>query len=183
MDRQRAGARREGGDNRPDPAPFPADDGTPSMLADDRHSGQWHTQNGRGEGYGEAQRPSAPGQWPRESPPPPRRTPLDNRSTSWAGWAHKTASSGRVFGAVAHLSKSRRTARRRYSITDRMPGMGDHRPRHRTWLDDQPTLQAVGTFDVCSNAAVNSDLFCSLYRGRLQCFDAVGWAAGRASGL
>ena len=122
-----------------------------------------------GGGYGEAQRPSAPRQWPRESPPPPpRRTPLDNRSTSWAGWARKTASSGRVFGAVAHLSKSRRTARRRYSITDWMPGMGDHRPRHRTWLDDQPTLRAVGTFDVCSSAAVNSDLFCSLYGGRLK---------------
>ena len=44
----RRGARR-GGDHRSDPAPFPADDGTPTPPADDQHSRQWHTQNGRGD--------------------------------------------------------------------------------------------------------------------------------------
>jgi len=59
----------------------------------------------------------------------------DNRLTSLAGWARETAGSGRVSGAVAHLSKSRRAARRRDAIADRMLGMGDHRPevgRRRT---------------------------------------------------
>ena len=50
---------------------------------------------------GEAQRPSAPGRRAGESPPAPRRTPLNNRSTSRAGWVRETASSG----AVAHVSK------------------------------------------------------------------------------
>jgi len=57
----------------------------------------------------------------------PRRTPLDNRSTSRAGWATETASSGRVSGAVAHLSKSRCAARQRDVIADQMLGMGDYR--------------------------------------------------------
>jgi len=39
-----------GGDHRPDPAPFLADDGTPSPPADDQHSWQWRAQNGRGKG-------------------------------------------------------------------------------------------------------------------------------------
>ena len=73
----------------------------------------------------------------------PPRTPLDNWSTSRAGWADETAGSGWVSVAVAHLSKSRRAARRRAAIADRMPGMGDHRPtvgrgrtigRHFGWL-------------------------------------------------
>jgi len=42
-----AGARRGRGDHRPDPAPFPTDDGTPTPPADDQHSRQWHAQNGR----------------------------------------------------------------------------------------------------------------------------------------
>ena len=52
MDRRRG---REGGrgDHRPDPAPFPADDGTPTLPADDQHSRQWHAQNGQ-RGYGGA---------------------------------------------------------------------------------------------------------------------------------
>jgi len=77
-------AGREGGrgDHRPDPAPFPAKDRTPTPPADDQHSRQWHAQNGRGEGVrrsvtGEAQRPSAPGRRAGESPPTTRRTPLD----------------------------------------------------------------------------------------------------------
>ena len=87
--------------------------------------------------------------------PPSRQTPLDNRTTSRGGWARETAGSGRVSGAMAHLSKSRRAARRRDAIADRMLGVGDHRPDvGRGWM------MADGTFYVCSNAAVNSDLSC-----------------------
>jgi len=87
----------------------------------------------------------------REIPPPP---PVGRRWTR-EGWASETASSGQVSGAMAHLSKSRRAARRRDAIADRMLGVGDHRPDvGRGWM------MADGTFYVCSNAAVNSDLSC-----------------------
>jgi len=48
---------------------------------------------------------------------------------------------------------------------DRRPDAGYGRPqaRRRTRLDDRPTLRAVVTFDVCSNAAVNSGHSCLLY--------------------
>ena len=88
----------------------------------------------------------------------PRRMPLDNRSTLRAGWARETVGSGRISCAVAHLSKSRRAAQRRDVIADRMLGMGDHRP-----AIGRGRMMAVGTFDVCSNAAVNSDLSCLIY--------------------
>ena len=52
--------------------------------------------------------------------------------------------------------------RRGNAIADRPPGTEDPPS------DDRPTLQAVGTFDVCSIAAVNSDLSCFLYGGRLK---------------
>jgi len=39
-----------------------------------------------------------------------------------------------------------------------MLGMGDHRP-----AVGRGRMMAVGTFDVCSNAALNSDLSCFLY--------------------
>jgi len=68
------------------------------------------------------------------------------------------AGSGRVSGAVAHLSKRRRAAQRRDAIADRMPGMGDHRP-----AIGRGSTMSAGTFDVCSNAAVNSDLSGFLY--------------------
>ena len=72
----------------------------------------------------------------------------------------KVSGSGRVSGAVAtavvilrndgravaHLSKSRRAARRRDAIADRMLGVGDHRPAL-----GRGRMMAVGTFDVCSN--------------------------------
>jgi len=119
-----AGARRGRGDHRLDPAPFPADDGTPSPPADDQHSRQWRAQNGRGErdrGSATAIGPQTTGQGITASP---RRTSLDNRSTSCVGWARETAGSGRVSGAVAHVSKSRHAGRRRDAIADRMPGMG-----------------------------------------------------------
>jgi len=77
----------------------------------------------RGRATGEAQRTTG-----REiTASPSRRTPLDNRSTLRAVWARETAGSGRVSGPVAHLSKSRRAARRRVAIADRMLGVGDHR--------------------------------------------------------
>jgi len=44
------------GNRRPDPAPFPANDGTPSLPADDRHSGRWRDQNCRGRVRGERDR-------------------------------------------------------------------------------------------------------------------------------
>jgi len=56
---QPLGHEGRGGDRRPDPAPFPADDRTPSLPADDRHSGRWRTQNGRGRVWEERDRRSA----------------------------------------------------------------------------------------------------------------------------
>ena len=112
------------GDHRLDPASFPADDGTPSPPAGDQHSRQWRTQNGRG-GTGKCNGLRTTG---RGITPSPHQTSLDNQLTSRAGWAREMAGSGRVSGAGAHLSKSRRAARRRDLIADRMPGMGDHRP-------------------------------------------------------
>ena len=47
---------------------------------------------------------------------------------------------------------------RRDAIANRMLGMGDHRP-----AVGRGRMMAVGTFDVCCNAAVNSDLSCFLY--------------------
>ena len=88
------------------------------------------------------------------------------------------AGSGRVSGAVAHLSKSRRAARWRDTIADRMLGMGDHRPAvGRGWT------MAVGIFDVCSNTAVNSDLSCFLYTLSRQTEAAVFALPGRLSGV
>jgi len=145
---------------------FPAADGTPSAPADDQHSRQWCAQNSRGRvrgsATGEVQRPSAPGRLAGESPPPPpRRTPLDNRSTSRGG--DGCVKRRAVAGSPApwRTCQSRHAARRRDAIadrTDRMLGMGDHRP-----TVGRARMMAVGTFDVCSNAAVNSDLSCFLY--------------------
>jgi len=91
-------------------------------------------------------------------PPLPPLDVAGQSSTSRAGWARETAGSGLVSGAVAHLSKSRRAAQQREAIADRMLGMGDHRPVvGRGWTIGRH-CGAVGTFDVCSNAAVNSDL-------------------------
>jgi len=59
-----------------------------------------------------------------------------------------------------------------------MLGVGDHRPavgRGRT--------MAVGTFDVCSNAAVNSGLSCFLYTLKRQTEAAVFALPGPLSGV
>ena len=59
--------------------------------------------------------------------PPPRQTPLDSRSTSQADWARETVGSGRVSGAVTHVSEHAGNAT---GGCDRRPdsGMGDYRP-------------------------------------------------------
>jgi len=77
----------------------------------------------RGSATREAQRPSddVPGN---HCLPP--WTSLVDVVASRAGWVRETAGNGRVSGAVAHLSISRRAARQRDAIADRMPGMGDH---------------------------------------------------------
>jgi len=141
-----AGARRGRGDHRPDPAPFPADDGTPSRLWTIHIGRQLRAQNGWGGGYGgsatgEVQRLSARGRWAGESPPPPsHRTPLDNRSTLREGCAP-------VKTQTCNATEGRH----------RQPDAGYGRPQARR------RTMAVSTFDVCSNAAVNSDLSCFLY--------------------
>jgi len=123
------GVQRGRGDHRLDPASFPTDDGTPSPPAGDQHSRQWRAQNGRG-GYGGVRPGKCNGLqttgWGITASP--HQTSLDNQLTSRAGWAREMAGSGRVSGAGAHLSKSRRAARRRDLIANWMPGMGDHRP-------------------------------------------------------
>ena len=156
-----AGARR--GCHRPDPALRRSRPMTElhRRLRTINIAGSGAPQNGRG-GTWECDRGSAAAIGPRTTgqgiTASPRRTPLDNdnRLTSLAGWAREMAGSGRVSGAVAHLSKSRRAARRRDAIADRMLGMGDHRPAVR-----RGRTMAVGTFVVCSNAAVNSDFLVS----------------------
>jgi len=81
------------------------------------------------------------------------------------GWACETARSGRVSGAVAHVLKQ--GLKSDGGGRDCQPVSGRrvreiHRPTNR------PTSRVVSTFDVCCNAAVNSDLSCFLYRGRLK---------------
>ena len=71
---RRQGSEGWRGDHRPDPAPFPADNGIPSPPADDQHSRQWRAHNGQWEVMGERdrgrQRPSARGRQAGESPRP-----------------------------------------------------------------------------------------------------------------
>ena len=61
-------------------------------------------------------------------------------------------------GSLAPWHTYQKAAGRRDAIADQMLGMGDHRP-----AVGRGRMMAVGTFDVCSNAAVNSDLSCFLY--------------------
>ena len=60
-----------------------------------------------------------------ESPPPPPSDTAGQSVDVAEGWARETAGSGRVSGAVAHLSKLRRAARWRDVIGDRMLGTED----------------------------------------------------------
>jgi len=59
-----------------------------------------------------------------------------------------------------------------------MLGMGDHR-----LAVGRGRMMAVGTFDVCSNAAVNSDLSCFLYTLYRQTEAAVFALPGRLTGI
>jgi len=157
LDRRRG---REGGrgDHRTDPAPFPADDGTPTPPADDQHSRQWHAQNGWGV-PGELDRGSTTTIGPRTTGRRITASPVGRRWTR-EGWAREMASRGRVSGAVAHLSKSR------------CEHDGGTRSPTGCWVCETtgpPSdaagwwRSALGTFDVCCKAAVNSDLSCFLY--------------------
>jgi len=76
--------------------------------------------------------------------------------------------SGRVSGHVVHMSNRRLGTRQGDAIADRPSDMGYPQARCRPRLEDRPTSRVVGTSDVCSNAAVNSDLSCFLYRGTLR---------------
>ena len=107
----------------------------------------------------EAQRPLAPGRRAGESlPPPVGRRWIIGRRRGRDGRVKRRAAAG---SPAPWCTRQNVTGRR-----DRRPDAGYGRPqaRHRT----QSALQAVGTFDVCSNTAVNSDLSCFLYRGRLK---------------
>jgi len=79
----------------------------------------------------------------REITASPRLTLLDNRSTSRAGWARETAAAAR---SPAPWRTCQKADVQRDGGTRSLTGS-----------------RAVGTFDVCSNAAVNSDLSCFLY--------------------
>ena len=90
------------------------------------------------------------------------------QSVNVAGeWAHETAGSGRVSGAMAHVE----------THAGKAMGECDHQPDARLRETTGPPshragrsadIAAVGTFDVCSNVAVNSDLSYFLYTGRLK---------------
>jgi len=136
----------------------------PIAACGHQYSRQWRAQNGRGVEYGGSATGECNGHWPADdgpgitaSPPPPSDTAGQSVDVA-AGGARETAGSGRVSGAVAHLSKCRCAARRRDAIADQMLGMGDHRPAVK-----RGRMMAVSTFDVCSNAAMNSDFSCFLY--------------------
>ena len=100
------------------------------------HSWRRHARNiakrpgeGRGSETAEAQWPIGP--WTTGQgitpPPRPRRTLLDNWSSSWApgGWARLMAGSGRVSGAMVHVSKRDRGG---VASVDRTLSTGDQRP-------------------------------------------------------
>ena len=76
----------------------------------------------------------------------PHQTPLYVAG----GWARKTAGSSRVSGAVAHLSKSRRAARRSDAIANRPPDAGYGRPqaRRRMRQNDRPTSRCSFLFPI-----------------------------------
>ena len=137
---------------------FPADAGTPSPPADDRHSdiaggGAPEIAGGggyRGSATGEAQ--WLIGLWMagRGIAVPPSSSDAAGQSVDiTGGWERKPAGRGRVSGTAVHLWKSRLGTQGGGRIADRMPGTGDH------------TL-AVG------RSANISVIFFVTYRGRLK---------------
>ena len=83
-----------------------------------RHSGWWQ----RGSATDEAKWPIGPQTtgWGIAAPSPPLSDAAGQLVDVVGGWARKMAGSGRVSGAMAHLSKCRRVARRRNAIADRL---------------------------------------------------------------
>jgi len=100
---------------------------------------------------GEAQWPIGPRDGrPGNRHPSPSDT-ADNWSTSRDdGRSRKTAGSGRVSVALAHLSKRRRAARRGHAIADLPPDAEYGRPqaRRRMRPDDRPTSQCSFLFPI-----------------------------------
>jgi len=156
-----------GGHHWPAPMPFPSDGRTPTPPADDRHSRRWCARNVAkrlGSATREAQWSSAPERQARKSPCPPPDAAgqsVDVGHTKWQAAAESQATCQNTCWECDG-------GRGRGAITDRMPGTGNPQTRRRTRPDDQPTSWVVSTFDVCSNVAVNSNLSCFLYRGRLK---------------
>ena len=164
MDRRRG---HEGwrGDHRPDPAPFPADDGTPSRLRTINIASSCALKTVRVEGTGGARPGKCNGHRPADDAPGNHRLPppVGHRWTI----GRRRGGNGRVkrWAAAASLAPWRtcqnadvQRDRGTRAIADRMPGMGDPRP-----AVGRGRMMALGKFDVCSNAAVNSDLSCFLY--------------------
>ena len=89
-----------------------------------------------GVGTGELDRGSTTAVGPRTTGRGITAYPPVGRCWTWEGWARETASSCRVSGAVAHLSKSRRAARLRDAIADLDAGHGRPQARRRTRPDD-----------------------------------------------
>ena len=149
-----AGAWR-GGDHRPAPNAVPDRCWDPIAACRWWHSGQWHAQNvTKRPGWLQGER-----DWGSAMA---SLSDASGQSVDIAGGqVRETAGSGRVSGAVVHVSKQAGNA---MGGRDRWLDTGYGRPQARHWTrpENQPTSQGVGTFDVCSNAAVNSDLSCFL---------------------
>jgi len=88
----------------------------------------------------------------------PRRTPLDNRSTPRAdGQVKRRAAAGSLAPwCTCQNAGVEHDGEMRLPIGPWMPVTGIPQVHRRTRPDDWPTSRAVGTFDVCCNAALNS---------------------------
>ena len=146
-----AGARRRG-DHRPDPAPFPADDGTPSSLRTINLGRQLRAQNCvlktvGGGGYGGARLGKCNGYRPADdgpgNHPPSRRTPLDNQSTS-RGDARVKRRAAAASPAPWSICQKADVQRDGDAIADRMLGIGDHRPLSFVSWRRRPCVWYVG---------------------------------------
>ena len=94
--------------------------------------------------------------------PPPSSDAAGQLIDVAGGWARETAGSGQVSGAMVHVSK-------RMMVTLLAPDAGYGKSTGPpSDVARRSANIAGGTFDVCSNAAVNSDLSCFLSTGRLK---------------
>jgi len=100
-----------------------------------------------------------PRRWAGESPPPPvgRRKTVGQRCGRDGHVKRRV-----VAGSPAPWRTCQNQTCSATQGRDRRPDAGCGRLQARRWTrpDDWPTLRVVGTFDVCSNAAVNCDLSC-----------------------